>query len=584
MAKNSRSHSRGGHQPSQYRALVREAKKGNKSPDIGILIRMAYELDDPYFRALGLFTLSSDPRLKLTKASATATAALEEVAGVKRGWRRAELLTQLARKLAQWRAWENSGERRSVQESLAESVVELVCSMPEGTGRSDAIKGTVKWFDKRHHEALLGSALMNKGFVLEDVRGVIRAWVNVSKEKGKDDGAGSDMARWLAAAGEPSTRAKLLAYLHLQLRRARRPYPTPRPFDEALMATDSIHDESLRLETLRYLVTVAGEKDELEAVIEKTNGFVNPASTARLLSAAAGRADKQGFPGLAKEWFVGGRALVPGIEDPKERVSIRLNLALGLARCGIQDEAEATLRTALRDCELVTPGKGQEKLEQRIKDTMKTLGEPALGERDNAGAEQQEAVAHENHDEDGSTLVQGQTRENHVLALYDAYEGGLKPVHLRAVARAAPLCVAFGLDLALVGFPTDDLERLVRETITETGVGKGGRYVKQLLAQRRLSLVPASRKEPPGGWGPGTQVATSSHPDPGKKVELEKLIEKKSDDKGPTRLILIMGLGKRGLPPSLLKSVSYHLELTGTNVPLETCTVMGILAERLRGL
>ena len=578
MGKNSRSRSKNGHQPSQYRALIREAKKGNKSREIDILIKMAHQLNDPYFRALGLFTLSSDQRIKLTRASATATAALDEVVGVKRGWRMAELLTQLAKKLALWRTWENSRERRVSQESLAESVVELVCSMPEGKGRSDAIKGTAKWLDKRHHEALLGSALTNKGFVLEDVRSVIRAWVNVSLEKEKDDGAGNDMARWLAEVDEPSVRAKLLAYLHLQLRRARRSGPTPCPFDEALMATDSIHDEGLRLETLRYLVTVAGEKDELETIIEKTKGFVNPAAAARLLSAAAGRADKQGFPELAKEWFVKGRALVPGIEDPKERVSISLNLALGLARCGNRDEAQTTLRMALKDCELIAPGKGQEKLEQRIREDMKTLGE-----RDDAGTEQREAVAHENYDEDDFTLSEGQTKENHVLALYDTYEGGLKPVHLRAVARAAPLCVAFGLDLALIGFPIDDLEKIVGETITETGVGKGGRYVKQLLAQRRLSLVPASKKEPPGEWGLGTQVATSSHPDPEKRIELEELLQKTKNGESP-RLILIMGLGKRGLPPSLLRSVIYHLELTGTNVPLETCTVMGVLAERLRGL
>jgi hypothetical protein len=42
-----------------------------------------------------------------------------------------------------------------------------------------------------------------------------------------------------------------------------------------------------------------------------------------------------------------------------------------------------------------------------------------------------------------------------------------------------------------------------------------------------------------------------------------------------------MGLGKKGLPSSLLNKTSYHLELTGQNVSLETCTAMGIIAMKM---
>ena len=84
-----------------------------------------------------------------------------------------------------------------------------------------------------------------------------------------------------------------------------------------------------------------------------------------------------------------------------------------------------------------------------------------------------------------------------MLALYDTYEGGLKPVHARAVARAAPLCVAFGLDLALMGFPTDNLEELVKMVARDTGVGKGGGYLKELHKEGRVVLVPCTKQEPP---------------------------------------------------------------------------------------
>jgi len=42
-----------------------------------------------------------------------------------------------------------------------------------------------------------------------------------------------------------------------------------------------------------------------------------------------------------------------------------------------------------------------------------------------------------------------------------------------------------------------------------------------------------------------------------------------------------MGLGKKGLPSSLLKKVSYHVELTDVNISLETSTAMGIIAFQL---
>ena len=47
------------------------------------------------------------------------------------------------------------------------------------------------------------------------------------------------------------------------------------------------------------------------------------------------------------------------------------------------------------------------------------------------------------------------------------------------------------------------------------------------------------------------------------------------------RVCLIMGLGRKGLPRSLLDKVPYHLEITGSGVPLETATAMGILAYML---
>ncbi|HEX2065933.1 MAG TPA: DUF531 family protein [Candidatus Thermoplasmatota archaeon] len=172
----------------------------------------------------------------------------------------------------------------------------------------------------------------------------------------------------------------------------------------------------------------------------------------------------------------------------------------------------------------------------------------------------------------------------HVLALYDTYEGGLKEVHLRAIARAAPLCAAFDLDLALMGFPADNVRALAGQAAAETNIGDGGRHLEELVASGRVRLVSCTTREPPQDWSAlGLPVATTSEPDPAKLVDFPQL-SAAARAGGFDRICLVMGLGKRGLPPSLLKAVRHHLELTGRRVSLETATAMGVLAERLRQL
>ena len=44
---------------------------------------------------------------------------------------------------------------------------------------------------------------------------------------------------------------------------------------------------------------------------------------------------------------------------------------------------------------------------------------------------------------------------------------------------------------------------------------------------------------------------------------------------------MVMGLGPKGLPKSFVNKTSYHFELTGTNVALETGTAMGAISAHL---
>jgi len=46
------------------------------------------------------------------------------------------------------------------------------------------------------------------------------------------------------------------------------------------------------------------------------------------------------------------------------------------------------------------------------------------------------------------------------------------------------------------------------------------------------------------------------------------------------RLAFIVGLGRKGLPKKLRKKASYHWDVTGRGVSLETCTAMGYITAR----
>ncbi|MHB1261618.1 MAG: DUF531 family protein, partial [Thermoplasmatota archaeon] len=171
----------------------------------------------------------------------------------------------------------------------------------------------------------------------------------------------------------------------------------------------------------------------------------------------------------------------------------------------------------------------------------------------------------------------------HVLALVDTYEGGLSEVHLRAVARAAPLCDAFGLDLALMGFPTDNLGALLKQAMAETNVGDGGRHIQDLVAGGHVHLVHATHRTAPDFASFGHAVATTPDPEPAKSADFLGCIQA-GRAAGAKRLVVLMGLGRKGLPASFLKAAPSHLELTGRNVSLETATAMGVIAERMRQL
>jgi hypothetical protein len=505
---------------SRYRALAREAKRAKgRHPEK--LMEDARRLRDPYYVSLALFYLSASQRIEIKKAFAAAKEALKTAKNVTQPWRMAELLGIISKKAGSWR------KEKKYREMLLDKILKGIVSMPAGQGLSDAIKSCSKSIGCVRLGALLEKATSNKGFELEDSKAVIQHW---AKKCSREGPAIEDIVKILENVESKATRSRLLGYLHIQCRKSKISLGPVNPLQAAVDAASGAPAEE-RLDALQYLAKQSSTKGEIEVVAGGVSGLKDPANEGRLLATLGGRADRTGRKEMALEFFSQGLRISSKIKNPKEKARIRQNLTKGLERCGDVKEE-----------------KSKKKEIKRVKVPLK---------------EKKDEV-------------------NDMLALYDTYEGGLKPVHTRAIARAAPLCAAFKLDLALMGFPADDLKELVKIVAGDTGVGKGGRYLKELLEQERVVLVPCTKSKPPENWDElGLPVAATSRPREDKKVSMAKALELSKSLHPLRRVCIIMGLGKRGLPQSLMDGAAYHLELTGSGIALETATAMGVIAAQM---
>jgi len=143
----------------------------------------------------------------------------------------------------------------------------------------------------------------------------------------------------------------------------------------------------------------------------------------------------------------------------------------------------------------------------------------------------------------------------------------LHEIHVRTIARAAPLCYAYGLNLLLVGFPLDRDEVMK----INTTIGHSGLYLNKLMRENRFLMLHDHDKFPAQL---GYIISTTSHPQNEKRIGINDL-KCLMMDKNVT---LLVGLGRKGLPAKIIDRTNYHLELTGKDIPLETCTVFGVIA------
>lgn len=476
-----------GHPPTMARNLIHDAKTGARP--LVVLLDEARKIPDPSFACEALFGIAQHPKLE-TKHAAKA---LTQIAGlldtIDRPWRRAEVIADLAKRGPRFREHD---ER--IEQALADFQRQLVAAtlQLEPESFSQAVPAMARWSPADRMPDLLRKALQGPS-AASDAKSVLAL--------GPEPGILDELQR----VEDLVLRARLLAYAHSH-------------GAEGLLAPAVETARSLppgdALEALRAIVAALERPKDLELV---SRALPDDAETAaRVLCAAAARADKVGLKDVAVQFFDRAEKLAAGL-DSKPAASIAKNIAQGRERLA---------------------GKAPPKPE--VKPMEPVVLPPSKSKR-------------------------------HILALVDTYQGGMSDAHLRALARAAPLCAAFDLDLALVDFP-GSAQDIMREAAKNTNIGEGRPYILRLAQEGRIIAVPQVQL-----GELGIVVATTPKPVPAKDGGLERAVAQRQG----RRIVVVMGLGKAGLPGGLLATTDIHWEFTGKNISLETATAMGILAERL---
>ncbi len=187
------------------------------------------------------------------------------------------------------------------------------------------------------------------------------------------------------------------------------------------------------------------------------------------------------------------------------------------------------------------------------------------------------------------------------LGLWNTYDRlRFAEAHRRALARAAPVALAFDANLATFGFPFDRIragrrageaelgltedpdlatpERIAAWLATTTSIGDDGGAITALAAAGRFLAVAADRGLPPQF---GTPVATTRRPDPARARRPEEVAAML---RAGESILLLFGLGPHGLPDEVRGRAGVHLDITDRGISLETATALGAVPALLSAL
>jgi len=134
--------------------------------------------------------------------------------------------------------------------------------------------------------------------------------------------------------------------------------------------------------------------------------------------------------------------------------------------------------------------------------------------------------------------------------------------------------LAFDCNLATFGFPYDkELStpvEIANWISTTTSIGESGAYLVELANKGRFSAFDFPKK----GFPPqlGEVVVTTRKPSSERKASLSEV---RSVLRSGRSVLLVFGLGPRGLPKEVFDIGQKHLDVTTKGLSLETCTALG---------
>ncbi|HEX9339989.1 MAG TPA: DUF531 family protein [Thermoplasmata archaeon] len=162
------------------------------------------------------------------------------------------------------------------------------------------------------------------------------------------------------------------------------------------------------------------------------------------------------------------------------------------------------------------------------------------------------------------------------IGLYNSYDPvRFAEAHRRAIARAAPVALAFDGNLATFGFPYERGLRTPQEVALwvsgTTSIGEAGKYLRELADAGRFATFDFPKR----GFPPqlGEPVVTTNRPDAKKAASARRLADLL---RVGTSLLLVFGLGPRGLDDRDVYPLGlYHFDLTSRGIAFETATAIG---------
>jgi hypothetical protein len=169
------------------------------------------------------------------------------------------------------------------------------------------------------------------------------------------------------------------------------------------------------------------------------------------------------------------------------------------------------------------------------------------------------------------------------IGLYNSYDPvKFHEAHRRALARAGALALAFDCNLATFGFPFDKELSTPSEVSSwlssTTSIGESGAYIVELASNGRFSCFGFPKK----GFPPqlGAAVVTTRRPHAKKSVSPSQV---RSAVVSGRSVLLVFGLGPRGLPKDVFEIAEMHMDVTGGGYSLETCTALGAVVASVKG-